>query len=195
MPTTFHEEKGYKGQSAAGTKVIDMLTFIFKNTEKEEKFAHTSEHDAQHEYEDSMSELKTEEADLQASLASLQEELAMTEKKLAERQADLKAAEEHLAAVKAYLLSIKPGCDFITENIKYRDGRRASETDALEEAKSLLKGTPVYKAAVAEAHLDSLGECRETCVEHGEENVICKACLAKVTVPGYCAGHPDTEGC
>jgi hypothetical protein len=195
VPETFHEEKGYKGQSSKGGEVIKMLTFIEENTKKEETFAHSAEHEAQHMFEDSMAELKSEEADLQASLASLKETLAEKEKERFERKKDLKRAEEHLAATKAYLLSIKPGCDFITENIKYRDERRASESDALLEAKDLLMGTPVYKAAVAEAHLASLGKCRETCVENGEEHVICKACLAEVTIPGYCAGHPDTEGC
>jgi hypothetical protein len=195
VPTTFHEEKGYKGQSEAGKDVIKMLTFIFDNTKKEEAFAHQAEHDSQHAFEDSMAQLKKEEADLQATLAELQELLAEAERKLADRKRELKAAEEHLAAVQAYLLEIKPGCDFITENIGYRDERRASETDALLEAEKLLTGTPVYKAAVAEAELEALGECRETCVKNGQEHVICKACLAKVEIPGYCAGHPDTEGC
>lgn len=195
VPTTFHEEKGYKGQSGAGKEVITELTFILTNTKKEEAFAHTTEHDSQHAYEDSMEQLKTEEAELQATLARLQEELAEAEQKLATAKKELKAAEEHLAAVKAYLLDIKPGCDFITENIGYRNDRRTSETEALLEAEELLMGTPVYKAAVAEAELAALGECRETCVKNGQEHVICKACLAKVEIPGYCAGHPDTEGC
>lgn len=29
----------------------------------------------------------------------------------------------------------------------------------------------------------------------GKEHVECKACLAEVEVPGYCAGHPGTQGC
>jgi uncharacterized coiled-coil protein SlyX len=195
VPETFHEEKGYKGQSSNGKEVITMLTFILGNTKKEEEFAHQAEHDSQHAFEDSMAQLKSEEAELQSTLASLKEALAEAEKTLAGKKKELKAAEAHLASVKAYLLEIKPGCDFITENIGYRDTRRAEETDALLEAASLLKGTPVYKAAVAEAALEALGECRETCVKNGEEHVICKACLAKVEIPGYCAGHPDTQGC
>jgi predicted nucleic acid-binding Zn-ribbon protein len=195
VPETFHEEKGYKGQSSNGKEVIEMLTFILDNTKKEEAMAHAMEHEAQHSYEDSMQELKDEEAALSEKLAGLKEVLAEKEKELADCKAQLKAAEEHLAKVKAYLLSIKAGCDFITENIGYRDDRRISETEALEAAKDLLMGTPVYKAAVAEAHLASLGACRDKCVEYGEEHVICLACLAKVEIPGYCAGHPGTEGC
>lgn len=194
VPET-HEDAGHQGQATAGNQVITMLKYIRDNTHAEETAAHTAEHTSQHAFEDSMAQLKSEEATLQASLASLQETLAETEKQLNERQAELKAAEDEHSAVNAYLLSIKAGCDFITENLSYRDGRRASESAALQNAINLIKGTPVYQTAVAEAHLDSLGECRDRCVEHGEEHVICKACLAKVEIPGYCAGHPGTEGC
>ena len=39
------------------------------------------------------------------------------------------------------------------------------------------------------------GDCNADCSAENEEHVICKACRAGVTEPGYCAGHPDTEGC
>jgi hypothetical protein len=185
----------YKGQSDGGNKALEMLEYILKQTESEEKAAHTSEKDAQFEFEKSMEELKTEEASLQASLAQLKEALAEKEKELAEKEAVLKKSEAELDAVKAYIAEIKPGCDFITENIQYRDNSRAKESDALTKGKELIKGTPAYQAAVAEAHLDKLGECKDICVKAGEDHVECKACLAKVEIPGYCAGHPDTMGC
>jgi hypothetical protein len=188
-------EEGYKGQGETGKKAIDMLTFILDNTKKEETAAHTMEHEAQHAYEDSMQELKDTEASLQETLADLKMELAEKEKALAEAKDELKKTVEEKESIEAYLLKIKPGCDFITENIDYRKERQTSEISALKEAKDLLKDTPVYKAAVAEAHLTSMGDCRDKCVEHGEEHVICKACLAKVEIPGYCAGHEGTEGC
>merc|ERR1719486_1385735 len=104
--------------------------------------------------------------------------------------------EEEKAAIEAYLLKIKPGCDFITTNIEERTSNREQETDALNNAIELIKGTPAYMTAVAEAHNETLsGEgCLEKCASN-EEHVICKACRAEVTVPGYCAGHADTEGC
>jgi hypothetical protein len=54
--------------------------------------------------------------------------------------------------------------------------------------------SPAYKKAVSEATVESYGNCKEPCVKDSEA-VKCKACMADVTVPGYCAGHPETKGC
>jgi len=186
-------EGAYSGQSTAGNQVIEMLQFILSEAEKEEAAAHQSENTAQIAYEDSMATLKSEEASLQESLATLQESLAEAEKSLLEKQTDLKNTEAAKAAIEDYLLKIKPGCDFITSNFDLRESNRATETASLENAVTLIKGTPAYTSAVAEAHQESLGGCQSKCAD--EENVLCKACLADVTIPGYCAGHPDTAGC
>eukprot|EP00928_Gymnodinium_smaydae_P037971 TRINITY_DN26294_c0_g1_i2.p1 TRINITY_DN26294_c0_g1~~TRINITY_DN26294_c0_g1_i2.p1 ORF type:complete len:442 (+),score=115.42 TRINITY_DN26294_c0_g1_i2:230-1555(+) len=191
-PSTW--EGAYKGQSEKGTGAIDMLKFILEESKKEEAAAHKDENDAQHSYEDSMQSLKTAEAEKMSSLASLNKLLAEKEQTLQEKSADLKATEADKAAIEAYLLKIKPGCDFIVANIDERKANRVKETQALESATTLLKGTPAYQAAVAEAHTESLGDCKDTCAAN-EEHVNCKACLAKVTVPAYCAGHAGTTGC
>jgi len=56
--------------------------------------------------------------------------------------------------------------------------------------------TPAYLKAMEAAKVESFGDCKMLC-EGGlnEEAAPCKACLAKVSVPGYCAGHPGTPGC
>lgn len=91
-------------------------------------------------------------------------------------------------------MEIKPGCDFISENLALRDTNRANEKLALENAVGLIKGTPAYTNAMAEAHEESLGDCKDICAAN-EAHAECKACLAKVSVPGYCAGHAGTPGC
>merc|ERR1719487_249454 len=103
-----------------------------------------------------MAELKSEQAKLEKSLAQLQEDLAATEKTLLSKKEDLKATEADKAAIEAYLLKIKPGCDFITTNFDLRETNRATEKAAMENAVVLIKGTPAYKTAVAEAHVESL---------------------------------------
>merc|ERR1719252_102055 len=120
---------------------------------------------------------------------------------LTEKKAKLKMKEEELAkeiqgriATEEYLEKIKPGCDFITENFDAREDSRETEKKALKKVRGLLKGSPAYKAAVEKAEIESWGECKDKCLGQ-KEHVECKACLAKVTVPGYCAGHPDTTGC
>jgi len=185
----------YEGQSkAGGSSAIEMLEFILQNTKQEEKQAHDDELASQHSYEDSMQSLKDSEAELQETLVNLKAALASAEKELKLKEEDLAKTEEELAALEAYLLKIKPGCDFITENLDGRITARVKESQSLKDATKLLKGSPVYKQAMEEEHQEDLGECKGIC-EKSEDHVDCKACLGKTSVPGYCAGHPATQGC
>jgi len=184
----------YEGRSTQGTSAIDMLKFILSNTQKEEEEAHDAERVAQHAYEDSMQDLKNEEESLLKDLAKYKLELAEAEEKLLARRKDLKETIAEKERIEAYLLKIKPGCDFIEDNIKLRTTNRQTEKDALISARDFLEGSPAYLTAVAEAHNESLGDCLEICAG-AEDHVDCKACLAHVSVPGYCAGHPGTTGC
>jgi|EP00427_Karlodinium_veneficum_P018951 hypothetical protein len=184
----------YKGQSEGGNSAVSMLEFILTETHKEETEAHTAEEKAQADFEDSMTKLKEEQAKKEKSLAELQKTLADTEKDLLQAEDDLKATTKDKEAIEAYLEKIKLGCDFITQNFKLRTKSREIERDALEKAKGMLKDSPAYNNAEAKAKIESFGKCKEFC-EASEEGVECKACMADVTIPGYCAGHPGTQGC
>merc|ERR1719450_488755 len=132
---------------------------------KEEE-AHKTEEEAQHDYEDSMADLKKEQADLSKTLADLQDQLAEAEHSLLQTRENLPVTE-----------------------------KRGKEKEALEKAIKLLKGPPAYKAAVNAAEQEALGDCKDICNTEGRDHAKCKACLAGVSVPGYCAGHKDTPGC
>jgi len=188
------KDNSYAGQSDKGGDVIEMLKFILSETNKEEMDAHKDEEKAQADYEDSMTKLKKEEAEAEKSLAKLQEDLATSEQQLLEAQEDLKETTKDKESIEAYLLKIKPGCDFITTNFKTREANRKTEKDALEKAVGLIKATPAYKTAMAEAKSESFGKCQEPC-DADEADVKCKACMADVTIPAYCAGHKGTKGC
>jgi len=194
-PPSTWKEGAYEGRSTEGTGAIEMLTFILSETKKEEATAHDDEKSAQHDFEDSMETLTTEEKNLRKSLANDQQLLAEKEEELMTRKKELKAAKEEIAAIKTYLRKIKPGCDFITENLPMRNAARADETKALTNAVGLIKATPAYQIAENDKHQESLGECKDICNDVGEEHAKCKACLAKTSVPGYCAGHAGTLGC
>mmetsp|Transcript_69995 Transcript_69995/g.198381 ORF Transcript_69995/g.198381 Transcript_69995/m.198381 type:complete len:761 (+) Transcript_69995:70-2352(+) len=184
----------YAGQRAQGTSVIRMLSFVLSETQKEEQASHNSEQQAQVSYEDSMAQLKTQEGNLQTSLLQDQKALADAELDLAGKRADLERTEREKTAIERYLEKIKPGCDFITTNFADRKQYRQQETAALDKAVQLLSATPAFAAAkTAEKH-SAWGACAGTCVVD-EAHVDCKACLAGVSVPGYCAGHPGTQGC
>jgi len=194
-PPETWEEGGYKGQSGkGGTDAITMIEHILKETKAEETEAHADEMKAQHDYEDAMEKLKKEEKELEENLAKLKVELAEAEEMLLSKQSEHKATVAEKEAIEAYLLKIKPGCDFITENIELRKQNRKDEEEALQGAVKLLKESPAYQTWVAEDHNETLGDCLSICAPD-EEDVKCKACLAKVSIPGYCAGHPGTKGC
>jgi len=188
-------DKGYKGQSSSGNEVLDMLNFILDETAKEEKTAHTQEKEAQHAFEDSMADLKSEEADLEKSIAELTKTLAEKQKELNTKQTERKAAKKEVMRLKKYLASMKSGCDFIVENIDTRKKDRKAEMKAFETSMDLIKNSPIFQNAEAKQHDEDLGECAAPCKDNGEQHAKCKACLAGIEVPGYCASHPDTEGC
>jgi len=193
-PEAWKGDGDYAGQSKQGGSAITMLEYIEKETKKEETEAHADEEKDQADYEDSMTALKKEQAEKEKALADLQDKLAKAEEDLLEAEDDLKSTTEDKESIEDYLLKIKPGCDFIKSNFKLRETNRGIEKAALEKAKSTLKGSAAYKNAVAEATVESYGKCKDACVAN-PAHVNCKACMADVTVPGYCAGHEDTPGC
>merc|ERR1719213_790493 len=178
---------------SAGGDAVSMLGFILEETKKEEKEAHSDEEEAQKTFEDTMNDLKTQEAACLETIADLNENLASTEKTLKETQIDLEKTTKEKVALEKYLLKIKPGCDFITENIDARKDARSKETDALNQAKDKLKGTPAYKEAAAKAEKIMLGKCADDCSD--KTSVECKACVAGTSVTGYCAAHKGEAGC
>jgi len=193
FPTTWNDK--YEGQSQAGGGVIGNIEFILTNTKAEETAAHDAEMTLQHTYEDDMTTFKASEAGSVATLAQLRKDLAIKQKELHDKKKERAATEKEKAALEAYLEKIKPGCDFITANIATRKTNRQTEKAALEQARDFLKGSPAYLSAEAQAADEALGDCLKVCRKMTEPHVECKACMKKVTVPGYCAGHPNTMGC
>merc|ERR1719252_433731 len=160
------------GQGQA-TDAVSMLGFILEETKKEEKQAHTDEEEAQKTFEDTMNDLKTQEAACLETIADLTESLASTEKTLEATTIDLEKTTKEKIAIEKYLLKIKPGCDFITENIDTRKDNRSAETSALKTAKEKLMGTPAYKSAAAAVEKEMLGKCADACSD--KSSVECKA--------------------
>jgi len=194
-PETFEgEEDGYDGQKGAATDVTTMLQFIIDETQKEQDQAHSDELSSQHSFEDSITDLKSQEAQCLDTIADLEEQLTGKEEALEERTLDHKAVSDEKTTVERYLRSIKGKCDFITDNFDKRVSNRATETASLENAKEELYSTPAYKLAKAEEEKEALGKCADKCFGMLEDP-LCKACQENVSVVGYCATHPDHEGC
>jgi len=187
----------YDGQSTAGGNIIGQLETILTNTQTEETLAHDGELTSQHSYEDAMTTFRTDEGNSVTNLATLRSTLAQKQEELRDRRKEHATTSKEKAALETYLEKIKPGCDFITLNIVTRKANRLDEKTALEEASRIIKGSPAYVTAVDVAHNESLGSCLAICNENqcNEACAPCKACLNKVSVPGWCASNPTTPGC
>jgi chromosome segregation ATPase len=192
-PDTF--EGAYTGRSEGGNTVIGLLDSLLQDVREEEGRDHEAEIESQHAYEDNMSELTNIQETLENTLIQKNENLADKNSELTRKKERLTKETETWETTKAYLASIKEGCDFMKDNIDFRRKNREGEKEALNFAKTELKGTPAHKDAVTEHEQLLLGECKDTCNKDGRDYATCKACLAKVTVPAYCAGHPEVMGC
>jgi len=196
-PETFDDTSG---QSEKGNEAIEMLQFIEKESKQELSDTIDTEKKEQGDFEGQMTALTTAEAELQESIGSYQLDLANTEKQREQAHEDLATTTKDHKAIVEYLASIEPGCTFIQTNIESRKQNREAETTALNEAITLLEGTPAFKAAEAAAEREALGKCAEDgqpCAPDGpgRGHAECEACLEGVTVYGYCTQNPDAGGC
>lgn len=132
----------YAGQKTGGGNVIQQLEAISANTLAEETLAHSNEVSSQHSYETEMTTFRTDEATAVTNLASLRSSLAEKQEELRDRRKEHDTTSKEKAALETYLAKIKPGCDFITTNIVTRKANRVDETDALEEARRIIKTSP-----------------------------------------------------
>jgi chromosome segregation ATPase len=195
-PETFDDEYAGQRENASGeTGAVGLLARILKETHEEEDQAHADETSNAHSYQTEMTELTDEQKTLEKTIESLEGDKADKQATKLAKEQELETTTKDRDMIVEYLAKIEPGCTFIQDNLDKRIAARKSESEALKSAKELLEGTPAFKNATEEARLAALGDCRSICVEEGEETAKCKACLAEVSVPGYCAGHPGTVGC
>jgi chromosome segregation ATPase len=182
-------------QSGNGNKVIDMLTFIAKETKDEKDTAISTEESAVDTFDDEMKTAKDAEKGMMEAIDGFKLDLADTEKSLQEANAELSTTtDEHTATVQ-YLADIEPGCTFIQTNYDGRKSAREAEKAALANAVSTLKATPIFQQFLAEAEKEAMGKCAPLCEGDKEPEAECQACLQGVSVFGYCVTNPDTPGC
>jgi chromosome segregation ATPase len=187
------------GQSTEGNRALDMLNFIATETTGEKDNAIANEENAVKTFGESMASLKTSEEGYVEDLEKFNLDLATFKKELEEAREDSTATTAEKESIENYLASIKPGCNFITQEYSTRKAAREAETAALNTAIDKLKATPFFAAALAAAKKEELGKCAEICEPEGGpsrmDHAECQACQAGTTVIGFCAGNPDVEGC
>merc|ERR1719161_2436185 len=120
-----------KNQDSKGNDALGMLKFILSETEREEKTAHETEEKAQASYEDEMNRLAEEERAFLEVIVRTEADLAEKEKLLVEKTANHDETVKDKKSALAYLQSIKPGCDFIDQNLDVRKESRRAEKEKL----------------------------------------------------------------
>jgi len=182
-------------QSGQGNKVIDMLTFIAKETKDEKETAISTEESAVDTFDGEMKTAKDAEKGMMEAIDGFKLDLADTEKSLQEANAELSTTTDEHTATVDYLADIEPGCTFIQTNYDGRKAAREAEKTALANAVSMLKATPIFQRFLAEAEKEAMGKCAPLCEGEKEPEAECQACLQGVSVFGYCVTNPDTPGC
>merc|ERR1719353_1261867 len=131
-------EGGYKKQGEGGA--LALMDLLVKDLQKEMTEASAEEENSQKDYETFMRDSATKRAedskaitDKTAAKAEMQGELeSATEAKA--------SAERSLAGTLAYIHSLHTECDWLMKYYTVRKEARASETDALANAKAVLSG-------------------------------------------------------
>merc|ERR1719387_2542901 len=131
-------EGGYKKQNSGGA--LALMDILVKDLQKEMTEASAEEENSQKDYETFMKDSATKRAedsktvtDKTAAKAEMQGELeSATEAKA--------SAERSLAGTLAYIHSLHTECDWLMKYYTVRKEARASETDALANAKAVLSG-------------------------------------------------------
>merc|ERR1719299_324352 len=182
-------------QSGQGNKVIDMLTFIAKETKDEKETAISTEESSVDTFDSEMETSKAAEKGMMEAIDGFKLDLADTEKSLQEANAELSTTTDEHTATVDYLADIEPGCTFIQTNYDGRKAAREAETAALENGIATLKATPIFQRFLAEAEKEAMGKCAPLCEGDKEPEAECQACLQGVSVFGYCVTNPDTPGC
>merc|ERR1719359_599630 len=111
-----------------------------------------------------MTGAKADENELLETIAKIEENLAAKEKERVLKTMNKNADEKERKAAEDYLASIKPGCDFMDQNIDARKDSRRAEKSALTDSLRLMENTPEYKTAAAAEEAEALGECATPCV-------------------------------
>merc|ERR1719439_121394 len=130
----------YAKKTEESNGVMAMMDMLVKDLDKEMTVATATEKDAQADYEKLMKESAEKRAEDTKSVADKEAAIAEFEG-LLETDTEAKAADEKdLAATLEFIASLHAECDWLLKYFDVRKNARASEIDALGQAKAVLSG-------------------------------------------------------
>jgi septal ring factor EnvC (AmiA/AmiB activator) len=130
----------YVKKEQESTGVITMIKLLIKDLDKEMAEAEVTEKDAQADYEQLMKDSAAKRADDAQSLEDKERTLADLQAGLQSQTEDKASTEKELVATNQYIASLHADCDWLLKYFDVRAQARASEVDALSNAKAVLNG-------------------------------------------------------
>jgi len=137
-PPAAVEAYSKKGEESNG--IIAMMDGLTKDLDKEMTEAEVTEKDAQGDYEQFMTDSATKRAEDSKTLTDKQGALAGLETSLGDQKAAKASDEKSLGATNEYIASLHAECDWLIKYFDMRKEARATEIDALGNAKAVLSG-------------------------------------------------------
>jgi predicted nucleic acid-binding Zn-ribbon protein len=127
-----------KGQESNG--VVSMMKLLINDLDKEMTEAETEEKDAQSDFEGAMQDASQKQTLDAKALEDKKGSKADLEAFLTDQQSSRLSAVKQLAATNKMIASLHAECDWLVKNFDVRKEARASESEALNNAKSVLSG-------------------------------------------------------
>merc|ERR1719443_2115961 len=117
-----------------------MMDMLVKDLDKEMTVSTAEEKDAQADYEQFMSDSAEQRAQASKDITDKEAAKAEMETALQDKTASKAEASKELAALLEYIASLHAECDWLLKFYDTRKAARASEIDALGQAKAVLSG-------------------------------------------------------
>merc|ERR1719215_1347599 len=132
--------EAYSKKSEESNGIIAMMDSLMKDLDKEMTEAEVTEKDAQGDYETFMQDSATKRAEDSKTLTDKQGALANLETSLGDQKSGKVSTEKTLSATMEYIGSLHAECDWLIKYFDMRKEARATEIDALGNAKAVLSG-------------------------------------------------------
>jgi len=130
----------YAKQSESNGGVVQMITLLIGDLDKQMTEAEAEEKDAQADYETLMTDSADKRSADSKSLSEKSSTKADTEGMLEKHTADKESTAKQLGATLKYIASLHAECDWLVKYYGVRQQARADEVDSLTNAKAVLSG-------------------------------------------------------
>merc|ERR1719247_3541412 len=127
-------------ENAGGKRVLAMLDEVLADSKKTEMDAIAAEESAQNAYEDFMKDSNEMIIKTTQMINDMTEAKAKARSDLTMAKTDLKQTMSELEGLNNEAGDLHKSCDYLLKNFDLRQGARAAEIDALNEAKNILSG-------------------------------------------------------